>query len=95
MNDLADDEVMSVDSNVALVHFGRELHQLGVQIVNDQVVGRCGETDGECGRLKMMQDAFSLMAYTDPWKSPLCGQLMPEQREPVADTLNSFILGEF
>lgn len=39
------------------------------------------------------QDAFSLLAYADPWASPVGFQLDPVQREPVCAALNSAILG--
>ena len=39
------------------------------------------------------QDAFSLLAYSDPWSSPVGAQLDPVQREPVCAALNSAILG--
>ena len=40
------------------------------------------------------QDAFSLLAYSDPWSSPVGAQLDPVQREPVCAALNSAILGK-
>lgn len=40
-----------------------------------------------------LQDAFSLLAYSDPWNSPVGYQLDSIQREPVCSTLNSAILG--
>ncbi len=40
-----------------------------------------------------MQEAFSLLAYAEPWKSPVGGQLDPAGREPICDALNSAILG--
>ena len=39
------------------------------------------------------QDAFSLLAYPDPWNSSVGGQLDPSGREPVCAQLNSAILG--
>ena len=39
------------------------------------------------------QDAFSLLAYSDPWNSPVGYQLAAVQREPVCMALNSAILG--
>ena len=41
-----------------------------------------------------VQDAFSLLAYPDPWNSTVGGQLDPSGREPVCAQLNSAILGE-
>ena len=42
----------------------------------------------------LLQDAFSLLAYSDPWSSPVGYQLNPVLREPVCASLNSAILGE-
>lgn len=42
---------------------------------------------------KMLQDAFSLLAYANPWNSPVGWQLDPQQRETVCARLNSAILG--
>lgn len=39
------------------------------------------------------KDAFSLLAYNDPWSSPIGFQLHAEMREPVCASLNSAILG--
>uniref|UniRef100_A0A915KQV7 CTLH/CRA C-terminal to LisH motif domain-containing protein n=1 Tax=Romanomermis culicivorax TaxID=13658 RepID=A0A915KQV7_ROMCU len=157
--------VTAIDNNIALVHFGRELHQLSVQIfpkfqsslcqVNPTSVietedsvqttesgskkhnqtpplpkngsSSCAKSsnnnehisNGLCTvkhetlpenengdyatvinnghnanvkELKMMQEAFSLMAYIDPWKSPVSRQLDAEQREPIAAAVNSLIM---
>lgn len=40
------------------------------------------------------QDAFSLIAYSNPWASPLGWQLCPTKRETVCRALNSAILGK-
>ena len=40
----------------------------------------------------LLQDAFSLLAYNDPWNSPVGWQLNPKEREPVSRALNSAIL---
>ncbi|OQV11484.1 Ran-binding protein 9 [Hypsibius exemplaris] len=40
------------------------------------------------------KEAFSLMAYSDPWRSPLAHLLDPLQREPVCASLNSALLGD-
>ena len=39
-----------------------------------------------------MQDAFSLLAYSDPWSSPVGWQLSAKEREAVSAALNSAIL---
>lgn len=41
------------------------------------------------------QDAFSLLAYSDCWNSPVGYQLEHVQREPVCAALNSAILGSY
>ena len=40
------------------------------------------------------QDAFSLLAYADPWCSPVKWQLDPVQRETACSLLNSAILSK-
>ncbi|GAA6221257.1 ran-binding protein 10 [Lates japonicus] len=40
----------------------------------------------------MLQDAFSLLAYSDPWNCPVGQQLDPTQRESLCSALNSAIL---
>ncbi|XP_012508612.1 PREDICTED: ran-binding protein 9 [Propithecus coquereli] len=47
------------------------------------------DCDTEMG---LQLDAFSLLAYSDPWNSPVGNQLDPIQREPVCSALNSAIL---
>ena len=44
---------------------------------------------------KMLQEAFSLLAYADPWNSPVGAQLDPARRETICSALNSAILGRF
>ncbi|KAK7595097.1 hypothetical protein V9T40_001530 [Parthenolecanium corni] len=67
-----------------MLEFGRELFLLSVQLKQD--MGK-NETNK-----KMLQDAFSLLAYSNPWNSPVGWQLDPVQRESVCATLNSAIL---
>lgn len=45
--------------------------------------------------LRAFQDAFSLIAYSNPWSSPLGWLLCPSRRENVSTSLNSAILGEY
>lgn len=40
------------------------------------------------------QDAFSLLAYSNPWSSPLGWQLCASRRETICAALNSAILGK-
>ena len=42
----------------------------------------------------MLQEAFSLLAYADPWNSPVGAQLDPARRETICSALNSAILGK-
>ena len=41
---------------------------------------------------RMLQDAFAMLAYPDPWDSPVGWQLGADQREMVASSLNSALL---
>ncbi|KAK7483031.1 hypothetical protein BaRGS_00025694 [Batillaria attramentaria] len=67
-----------------MLQFGRELQGMSQQL--RQQFGH-SETNK-----KAIQDAFSLLAYPDPWNSPVGFQLHPVQREPVCAALNSAIL---
>ncbi|XP_057372379.1 ran-binding protein 9-like [Daphnia carinata] len=66
------------------LEFGKELQALSVTL-------RRQHGKNEANK-KMLRDAFSLLAYADPWKSPVCEQLDPVQREPVCAALNSAIM---
>ncbi|GBM39134.1 Ran-binding protein 9 [Araneus ventricosus] len=67
-----------------MLQFGRELHSMSVALKRDYGTNAANK--------KMLQDAFSLLAYADPWSSPVGYQLDPVQREPVCAALNSAIL---
>lgn len=67
-----------------IILFGRELQALSEQL------GR--EYGKNLTHTEMLQDAFSLLAYSDPWNCPVGHQLDPIQREPVCAALNSAIL---
>ncbi len=45
--------------------------------------------------VQLLQEAFSLLAYADPWASPVAEQLQTKGRESVCHSLNSAILGKF
>lgn len=68
-----------------LIRYGQSLQtmltdmELSMQIKDDK-------------NTRMVQDAFSLLAYADPWSSPVGGQLDPKEREIVSRELNSAIL---
>ncbi|XP_047000960.1 ran-binding protein 9 [Schistocerca americana] len=67
-----------------MLEFGRELYNMSLHLRQEQ--GR-----SEANK-KMLQDAFSLLAYSNPWNSPVGWQLDPVQRETVCSLLNSAIL---
>lgn len=67
-----------------MLQFGRELHVMSVQLKREHGTNETNK--------KLLQDAFSLLAYADPWNSPVGFQLDPVQREPVCAALNSAIL---
>ncbi|XP_004564667.1 ran-binding protein 10 [Maylandia zebra] len=67
-----------------MIQFGREL-----QALNEQL---CQEYGKNTTHKKMLQDAFSLLAYSDPWNCPVGQQLDPTQRESLCSALNSAIL---
>uniref|UniRef100_A0A8C2YVS4 RAN binding protein 10 n=1 Tax=Cyclopterus lumpus TaxID=8103 RepID=A0A8C2YVS4_CYCLU len=66
-----------------MIQFGREL-----QVLNEQL---CREYGKNATHKKMLQDAFSLLAYSDPWNCPVGQQLDPTQRESLCSALNSFL----
>ncbi|KAG7229805.1 hypothetical protein INR49_012454 [Caranx melampygus] len=67
-----------------MIQFGRELQALSEQL--------CREYGKNAAHKKMLQDAFSLLAYSDPWNCPVGQQLDPTQREALCSALNSAIL---
>lgn len=72
-----------------MLELGRELLQMSSRLekkyqnVNDEIVTQ---------NRKMMEEAFSLLAYSNPWASPVGKQLSPSKREPICAKLNSAIL---
>ncbi|CAL1533619.1 unnamed protein product [Lymnaea stagnalis] len=97
-NSIHDDEEMDVDvpshrrqmcgGNEAAIEkmlsFGRELKMMSQRLRKE-----FGKNEAN---KKALQDAFSLLAYSDPWNSPIGSQLLPVKREPVCAALNSAIL---
>ncbi|XP_071495948.1 ran-binding protein 9-like [Diadema antillarum] len=67
-----------------MLKFGREL-----QCTYDKLTRENGKNEAN---EKALQDAFSLLAYADPWNSPVGYQLDSLLREPVCAALNSAIL---
>jgi len=68
----------------SLIRFGQNL-----QIFFSQLEQEKGRSDTNT---TMLQESFSLLAYPDPWDSPVAGQLDPQGRESVCAALNSAIL---
>ncbi|XP_017791143.1 PREDICTED: ran-binding protein 9 [Habropoda laboriosa] len=67
-----------------MLEFGRQLHSQSLHLRQQH-----GKNESN---KKMLQDAFSLLAYANPWNSPVGWQLDPQQRESVCARLNSAIL---
>ncbi|XP_052842539.1 ran-binding proteins 9/10 homolog isoform X2 [Drosophila gunungcola] len=67
-----------------ILEFGKELSCMGQQLEKENLM-----TEEE---RQMLEDAFSLIAYSNPWSSPLGWLLCPSRRENVSTTLNSAIL---
>ncbi|XP_045527293.1 ran-binding protein 9 isoform X1 [Pieris brassicae] len=63
-----------------MLSFGRELYAMSQKLSQDHF------------HKSMLEDAFSLLAYSNPWDSPLGWQLEPVRREAVCEALNSAIL---
>uniref|UniRef100_A0A2M3Z038 Putative ran-binding protein n=1 Tax=Anopheles braziliensis TaxID=58242 RepID=A0A2M3Z038_9DIPT len=103
-DDVGRDEDMDVDSSLSpnckstnttnataaksgverMLEFGRELFQMSQRLEKEHGVNETNQ--------KMLEDAFSLLAYSNPWASPLGWQLSPSRREAVCAALNSAIL---
>lgn len=87
---------------VQILQFGRELHALKQQLAaehgdnqhNDKIL-QVRTSHALASKLCFggLQDAFSLLAYSDPKCSPLAHLLEPSQRETVSGAVNSAILG--
>lgn len=70
-----------------MLQFGRDLQTMSIRLRKE--FGKNEQNK------KQLQDAFSLLAYSDPWSSPVGAQLDPVQREPVCAALNSAILESY
>ncbi|XP_045460124.1 ran-binding protein 9 isoform X2 [Harmonia axyridis] len=90
-----DDEEMDVDEPCSkkactqpeverILEFGRELYSLSQRLKADKVENETNQ--------KMLEDAFSLLAYSNPWSSPVGWQLRASERENICASLNSAIL---
>lgn len=72
------------DNLKKILEYGRELFQEDNQNSN--------ENGDAASNSKMLREAFSLLAYNDPWNSPFGYLMESSQREPIAALLNSAIL---
>ena len=79
-------EIVPINSFQCFYFPLRELHAMSVQL--RRTYGK-----NEVNK-KMLQEAFSLLAYADPWNSPVGAQLDPARRETICSALNSAILGK-
>ncbi|KAL1513267.1 hypothetical protein ABEB36_002696 [Hypothenemus hampei] len=90
-----DDDDMDIDAPVCrkscskpaverILEFGRELYSMSQRLKTDKSTKQHNQ--------QMLEDAFSLLAYSNPWASPVGWQLDPTQRETVCAQLNSAIL---
>lgn len=67
-----------------MLEFGKELFLLSQRLEQDSGINENNQ--------KMLEDAFSLLAYSNPWSSPLGWQLCASRRESICAALNSAIL---
>ncbi|XP_030759134.1 ran-binding protein 9 isoform X2 [Sitophilus oryzae] len=67
-----------------ILQFGRELYSMSQKLSTDKNTKQHNQ--------QMLEDAFSLLAYSNPWSSPVGWQLEPSQREAISASLNSAIL---
>jgi len=88
-HDASQQRSLSVVSNPErfnrLIVFGRQLQAMLQELETSQGI----KTDKNT---KMLQDAFALLAYPNPWDSPVGWQLEATEREFVSSSLNSAIL---
>ena len=68
-----------------LIMFGQKVKTMLVEL--ETLKGIKSDTN-----TKMLEDAFALLAYPNPWESPVGWQLSPNEREFVSAALNSSLL---
>ncbi|CAO1318165.1 unnamed protein product [Diamesa hyperborea] len=86
--DLSTTSNKSIKSGIErMLELGRELLQMSLRLEKKHL----NESVNSQNR-KTMEEAFSLLAYSNPWASPLGMQLCPSKREPICAALNSAIL---
>ncbi|KAH8867514.1 hypothetical protein KSF78_0003722 [Schistosoma japonicum] len=67
-----------------LIEYGRNLRTTALDLQNQGVIS--------LEQLLLLSNAFSLVAYQNPYKSPLSSLLHPKYRELLADAVNDAIL---
>ncbi|CAH8660601.1 unnamed protein product [Schistosoma guineensis] len=67
-----------------LIEYGRNLRSSALELQRQGVIS--------LEQWLLLSDAFSLVAYQNPYKSPLSGLLHPKYRELLADAVNDAIL---
>ncbi|CAH8680352.1 unnamed protein product [Schistosoma haematobium] len=67
-----------------LIEYGRNLRSSALELQRQGVIS--------LEQWLLLSDAFSLVAYQNPYKSPLSGLLHPKYRELLADAVNDTIL---
>ncbi|XP_054164353.1 ran-binding protein 9-like [Oppia nitens] len=67
-----------------LLAFGKELNALSQQLKRQFGTNEFNR--------QLLQDTFSLLAYSDPWSSPVGWHLNPSEREGVCQQLNNAIV---
>jgi len=67
-----------------ILEFGKELNSMSQRLPNENGSAEANQ--------EMLQNVFSLLAYSNPWDSPVGWQLSPSERETVYAQLNSAIL---
>ncbi|CAH1640494.1 unnamed protein product [Spodoptera littoralis] len=73
-----------------MLAFGRDLYAMSQRLQQDPGAKAVLEPANE--RMDRLMDAFSLLAYSNPWDSPVGWQLQPVRREAVCEALNAAIL---
>ena len=86
-NDYSEDQIVCEENEAKitrLLAFGKELHALSQQLKRQFGTNEYNK--------QLLQDAFSLLAYSDPWNSPVGWHLNPSEREGVCQQLNNAIV---
>lgn len=83
-------ELFQLSQRLEKEHGANEINQKMLEVISNSIIAHVQSVDYICS---IFQDAFSLLAYSNPWSSPLGWQLCPSRRETICAALNSAILG--